>query len=456
MDPPRHPHRRSRRARRGHRASCTGGRRSTAPSELACSLKPAAIELAPRRRRRRGLPRRRHRGARLDGRARGPRDRARRRAHPPHAGPTARRRRAARPLHDPRCRRVQRRAHRGRPRRSPVPLLVGGPAAARRHRGTAPRHAPRPALARPGAELLRAPRPPRPHLQRRLLEPPRAPHELGRRDAAGSARTGRSASTTPGCMDAWPAMLSRHMGDQPRVELRDHPAVARLCRNYLEQLRAAGLAADEAIPYRFARQRRRHAGRPAGPPALARGRCSRTRPDPQTELPPSPFAADGGKAWVGWLRSGPVDRVGRYLHHLWEESPDLQRSFPDLTDPIDRARYCAWVVRHSTETTEIPPTLLPDHEDTLMDDQTDADRPASSTAAPRRPLPAARARDRRGPRGARPAGRRDRRELDGPAHRRQGDAGPRRTGRRRSPATSPPPSRSWPPASPSSASGSTR
>ena len=181
-----------------------------------------------------------------------------------------------------------------------------------------------------------------------------------------------------GLMDAWPAMLSRHMGDQPRVELRDHPAVARLCRNYLEQLRAAGLAADEAIPYRFAASA-------DGTPVDRRARRLWRRAllaheaDPQTELPPSPFAPDGGKAWVGWLRSGPVDRVGRYLHHLWDESPDLQRSFPDLTDPIDRARYCAWVVRHSTETAEIPPTLLPDHEDTLMDDQTDA------TDRPRRP-----------------------------------------------------------------------
>ena len=90
--------------------------------ELACSLKPAAIELV------------------LDdadvavyldgdievldsmGGLEDLADRARRRAHPPHAGPTARRRRAARPLHDARRRRVQRRA-RSRSAATVIPFL---------------------------------------------------------------------------------------------------------------------------------------------------------------------------------------------------------------------------------------------------------------------------------------------------------------------------------------------
>ena len=184
-----------------------------------------------------------------------------------------------------------------------------------------------------------------------------------------------------GLLESWPARLSRHFGDRPRVELRDHPAVARLCRAYVEQLRSAGLDADQQIPYRFGAAAD---GTPVDRRArrLWRDALLAHEAGEVDEAPPSPFADDGGRAWVAWLRGGPVERVGRYLHHLWLESSDLQRSFPDLADPIDRARYCAWVVRHSAESTDIPPTLLPDHEDTLMDDQIDADNRPRRTRLP--------------------------------------------------------------------------
>jgi hypothetical protein len=193
-----------------------------------------------------------------------------------------------------------------------------------------------------------------------------------------------------GLMEAWPARLSRFLGDAPRVELRDHPAVSRLCRNYLDQLRAAGLPADQALAYRFGAAAD---GTPVDRRArrLWREQLLAVEAGTAAELPPSPFDADGGRAWVGWLRGGPPDRVGRYLHLLWAESPDLQRSFPDLTDPVHRARFCAWVVRHSAESTELPPTLLPDHEDTLMDDETDADdrtrRPRLPDVRSQQPVP---------------------------------------------------------------------
>ncbi|MBV9952793.1 MAG: hypothetical protein JO291_12620 [Acidimicrobiia bacterium] len=194
-----------------------------------------------------------------------------------------------------------------------------------------------------------------------------------------------------GLMDAWPARLSRFLGDEPRIELRDHPAVARLCRNYIEQCRSAGLAADQAIPYRFA------AADADGTPVDRRARrlwrnaLLAHEAGDAAELPPSPFAADGGRAWVAWLRTGPIDHVGRYLQLLWDESPDLQRSFPDLTDPVHRARFCTWVVHHSAENPDIPPTLLPDHEDTLMDDEIDADertrRPRLPDVRSQQPVP---------------------------------------------------------------------
>jgi hypothetical protein len=194
-----------------------------------------------------------------------------------------------------------------------------------------------------------------------------------------------------GLLDAWPARLSRYMSDPPRIELRDHPAVARLCRAYLDKCRAAGLPADQALPYLYAAA---GDGTPVDRRArrLWREALLAFEAGQLSELPPSPFADDGGKAWVTWLRGGLPERVGRYLHRLWAESPDLQRSFPDLTDPVDRARFNAWVVRHSAESTDLPPALLPDHEDTLMDDQIDADdgpvrRPRLPDVRSQQPVP---------------------------------------------------------------------
>jgi hypothetical protein len=178
-----------------------------------------------------------------------------------------------------------------------------------------------------------------------------------------------------GLIDEAPWELSQFMGDVPRAELRDLPAVARACRRYLDRLRTADLDADLALGYRFA-----HAvdGTPVDRRArrLWRDQLLLADADPtgQVTQPPSPFAPDGGAAWLAWLREPAEGRtVSRYLVKVWSESADLQRTYPDLDDPFDRARYLTWVLEQGAEAAEVPITLLPDHQDTVMADSPDTD-----------------------------------------------------------------------------------
>jgi glycosyltransferase involved in cell wall biosynthesis len=127
----------------------------------------------------------------------------------------------------------------------------------------------------------------------------------------------------------------------PRVLLSEHPAVAELCRGYVEQLAAAG--GEEDLPlYAFGtlddgttidiRMRRLYreqlalADRGEGPE------------------PANPFR-DGTPAFVEWLREPTYPRVapqvGRYLHDIWDEDPNLQHEFPEL-EPETADVYLEW------------------------------------------------------------------------------------------------------------------
>ena len=188
-----------------------------------------------------------------------------------------------------------------------------------------------------------------------------------------------------GLLDEVPWSLSQFMGGHPRVALRDLPAVARACRRYLERLRTAGIEADTALGYRY---RTSADGTPVDRRArrlwreqLLAAEADVTR---TTQPAPSPFAADGGAAWVDWLRSpAPGATVGRYLVKVWSESADLQRTYPHLDDPFDRSRYLTWVLHEGVAAAEVPLTLLPPHQDTVMDDAPGPD--GQPRRRPRRP-----------------------------------------------------------------------
>ena len=127
----------------------------------------------------------------------------------------------------------------------------------------------------------------------------------------------------------------------PRVLLSEHPAVAELCRGYIEQLDAAGASGD-LPPYAYGalgdgtpidiRMRRLYreelelAERGEGPE------------------PANPFR-DGTASFVEWLREPTYPRVapqvGRYLHDIWDEDPNLQHEFPEL-EPETADVYLEW------------------------------------------------------------------------------------------------------------------
>jgi len=198
-----------------------------------------------------------------------------------------------------------------------------------------------------------------------------------------------------GLTEAAPWSLSQFMADVPRVELRDHPAVARLCRRYIARLRSAGIEADRLIPYPYGTVG-------DGTPVDRRARrlwreqllAAEADPTGSVATAPRPFADDGADAeehrdaWLSWLRSPEDgDCVGRYLRQVWMESATLQQLFSPLEDPGTRTHFLYWVMTEGADVADIPQALLPEPEDIMDDDELDIDD------VPRRrpPLPDVRA-----------------------------------------------------------------
>jgi SAM-dependent methyltransferase/glycosyltransferase involved in cell wall biosynthesis len=164
-----------------------------------------------------------------------------------------------------------------------------------------------------------------------------------------------------------PDTLSKH---QDRLQLKDSPAVRRLCRDYAEELVSRGYGESGEWPYTFA--------------VMANGmeldqamrQVYRDAID-QEALDQSVFTVKGAREFTDWLngpaavkaadggaeasapeRDGMAARAGvtRYLEALHELRPDLRQEFPDLEGP-DAARLVAWAEVYGR--TQIPPELLP-------------------------------------------------------------------------------------------------
>ena len=140
-----------------------------------------------------------------------------------------------------------------------------------------------------------------------------------------------------------PLVLSKHAGTRSRVLLSDHPIVARLCRDYIELLAASDHAAQRTVPYGFASTRN---GVHLTPVARAAYRTAIKDATTSAQLPPSPFAADGGEAFTQWLMAtdlGPPElALMTWQVHLWQQRPDLQAAFPDL-EGNDAYGYRHWL-----------------------------------------------------------------------------------------------------------------
>ena len=157
-----------------------------------------------------------------------------------------------------------------------------------------------------------------------------------------------------------PYLLSKHQGDRPRILLSERQGVARICREYLDDLRSAGLSTTSGLAYGwetlpsglpFDRQMRRSYC--IGLHAWVKGTAAE---------PPSPFAEGGEARFIEWLNEpvagGLRKTVSRYLRDIYQERPDLQRAFPDLAH-ADTARFFEWIRGDGVVQHRIPPSLLP-------------------------------------------------------------------------------------------------
>lgn len=141
---------------------------------------------------------------------------------------------------------------------------------------------------------------------------------------------------------AEPGRLCRHY---PGTELTGRPGLARLCREYAEQLRFAGwpAAPAPAVPVDpVVRAIHRRALL-----AFEAGRGSE---------PPDP----GAPAFAGWLCDAPPGTaVSRYLLGLHEARADLQAAFPAVPG-ADEADYLGWAAGKAAEPDpEFPPAFVP-------------------------------------------------------------------------------------------------
>jgi hypothetical protein len=144
-------------------------------------------------------------------------------------------------------------------------------------------------------------------------------------------------------------------------DLDERPGVQALCREYAEQLRAAGHAETFPDGYRYARL-------PGATPVDERIRwlyreallqaCHEEAP-----APPLPYSGDDPGQFLGWLNEAPPDHhpytpgVSRYLLAVRGERPDLVERFPDVPGAGNLA-YLEWVRDSGAAANAIPTTLF--------------------------------------------------------------------------------------------------
>ncbi len=134
--------------------------------------------------------------------------------------------------------------------------------------------------------------------------------------------------------------LSTHMGELPRIVLRDHPDVEHVCGQYAEKLRACGFGAPDTGAYRFDMV-------PNGLPVDARVRrdvreallAAERAGDGPCPDPYDPLTAD---AFLDWLAE-PVEpaAIPRHLDAMYRRRGDLRHAFPEVAKG-DGHRLVTW------------------------------------------------------------------------------------------------------------------
>jgi glycosyltransferase involved in cell wall biosynthesis/2-polyprenyl-3-methyl-5-hydroxy-6-metoxy-1,4-benzoquinol methylase len=156
-----------------------------------------------------------------------------------------------------------------------------------------------------------------------------------------------------------PWLLSKHQGERPRVLLSERPALAQLCRDYLERLIAAGINVEPKQPYGWnvlpngiamtTRMRRLYWNAVV---CAEQGRC---------DEPSGPFDEANPAAFIEWLNTpaeGGPRRVSRFLYSLYQDRVDLHVHFPDIFG-VDAERFNDWIWADGVRQEKIPAELLP-------------------------------------------------------------------------------------------------
>ncbi len=154
-----------------------------------------------------------------------------------------------------------------------------------------------------------------------------------------------------------PYMLSKHMGDRPRILLSERPDLARLCREYAEKLFANGYSNAKKLSYGFSQTA-------AGLPLDRRMRrlyreALLAAENGQGPMPADPLDSEGARAFSEWLNAPDLaaPKLTRYLGAVRAERVDLRNAFPDVTRDADR--FLDWVRTDGRTHPPIPAALLP-------------------------------------------------------------------------------------------------
>ena len=151
-----------------------------------------------------------------------------------------------------------------------------------------------------------------------------------------------------------PELLSKHQGGRARILLSERPSVAKICREYAEQLFAEGYEQCASTPYEFSRLdngiKFDRVMRRVYRTALRESETS------QAPMPPNPF--DSGDRFVAWLNAPATgERLSRYVASVYGHRPDLQVLFPE-SEGRDYQTILTWC-RDEASQGRLDPHLVP-------------------------------------------------------------------------------------------------
>lgn len=144
-----------------------------------------------------------------------------------------------------------------------------------------------------------------------------------------------------------PTELSKH---QNRVEVGANPALTRICREYADELLAAGFEQANGWPYGWNEMAN---GAPLDRPA----RRAYREAIEGGRFDDSVFEPAGAERFVSYLAEPASGGLPRYARAVWDSRPDFRQIFPSIAGENGPA-FVGWL-RETAADTGIPTELLP-------------------------------------------------------------------------------------------------